>query len=440
MAKAKTVYICQSCSYETVRWAGQCPNCENWNTFVETIVEERGSRASGKKRTKSIKPIHLSKVTKSDVKRTSSGINEFDRVLGGGFVPGQVTLIAGTPGIGKSTLLTEIAKKMGKINVLYVCGEESVAQVKIRTNRMKYPADNLYLIPETNVDDVIGSIEAYQSGEDLGLVIVDSIQSLYSTDLTGMAGSVGQVRGSTSKIIDLVKSLGVPTILVGHVTKEGTVAGPKVLEHMVDTVMYLEGDSSHLFRVLKTTKNRFGPVSEVGIFEMQEEGMVEVKNPSKLFLGSGVVNPSGTCVTVVMEGFRPLMFEIQALTVRTSFGYPKRTSSGYGINRLHVLLATLEKRCGLDLSNYDVYLSVSGGYKVSDYSCDLAVCLAIASSIRDKPLKPKTAAFGECDLAGGVRKVPYQEARKKEANKLGYENVITPDQVNSINKALKKAF
>jgi DNA repair protein RadA/Sms len=255
-----------------------------------------------------------------------------------------------------------------------------------------------------------------------------------------MAGSVGQVRGCTSKIIEVAKNLGVPAILVGHVTKEGTVAGPKVLEHMVDTVLYLEGDSNHLYRVLKTTKNRFGPVSEVGIFEMTGTGMQEVKNPSKLFLGEGETKPAGTCVTVVMEGYRPLLFEIQALAVKTSFGYPKRTASGYSINRLHVLLATLEKWCNLKISDFDIYVSVSGGYKVSEYSCDLAVCLAIASSIKDKPIKPNTAAFGECDLSGGIRKVPYQDIRTKEVKKLGYTKVINSDTASKVDQALQKSI
>ncbi len=439
MAKAKSIYICQSCGFETMRWAGQCSNCSEWNTLVETLIEPK-SKFHAKSSLQAPKPIHLAKVKKSETKRVSSNIKEFDRVLGGGFVPGQVVLLAGTPGIGKSTLLTQIAKELPEEKVLYICGEESVSQVKIRTDRLGYNADNLYLLPETDVDTIVASINEYRGKKELGLVIVDSVQTLFSADLTGMAGSVGQVRGSTAKILDVAKSMGVPAILVGHVTKEGTVAGPKVLEHMVDTVLYLEGDANHLFRVLKTTKNRFGPVSEVGIFEMKEEGMIEVANPSKLFLSSRKKNPSGTCVTVVMEGFRPMLFEIQALTVRTSFGYPKRTSSGYSINRMHILIATLEKRCGLDLSNHDVYLSVSGGYKVSEYSCDLAVCLAIASSIKDRSLKPGTAAFGECDLAGGVRKVPYQGARKKEALKLGYENIITPGEISSINQALKKAL
>ncbi len=441
MAKTRSVYICQSCAYESMQWMGQCVECGEWNTLVETVIEKKSSVGIGvKARGRAIKPLKLADIKKKDTKRISSNISEFDRVLGGGFVPGQVTLIAGTPGIGKSTILTQIAKNMPSTNVVYVCGEESPAQIKIRTDRMGYEANNLYLVSDTNVESIVSSIESFGIEGNLGLVIVDSIQSLSSEDLSGMAGSVGQVRGSTSKVVEVAKRLGVPVILVGHVTKEGTVAGPMVLEHVVDTVLYLEGDANHLFRVLKTTKNRFGPVSEVGIFEMVGTGMREVKNPSKLFLGDEREKPSGTCVSVVMEGFRPLLFEVQALTVKTSFGYPKRTASGYNVNRLHVLLATLEKRCNLKVSDYDVYVSVSGGYKVSEYSCDLAVCLAIASSLKDKAIKPNVAAFGECDLSGGIRKVPYQDLRTKEVKKLGYTKVVSPDTASTINQAIKKAL
>jgi len=441
MAKTRSVFVCQSCEYESPQWMGQCGECGEWNTFVETVVERKtSSGVAAKVGGRAVRPLKLRDIKKKDTKRISSNINEFDRVLGGGFVPGQVILIAGAPGIGKSTILTQIAKNMPSTNVVYVCGEESPTQIKIRTDRMGYEANNLYLVPDTNVESIVNSIESFGSDGNLGLVIVDSIQSLQSEDLSGMAGSVGQVRGSTSKVVEVAKRLGVPVILVGHVTKEGAVAGPMVLEHMVDTVLYLEGDANHLFRVLKTTKNRFGPVSEVGIFEMVGTGMREVKNPSKLFLGNEAEKPSGTCVSVVMEGFRPLLFEIQALTVKTSFGYPKRTASGYNINRLHVLLATLEKRCKLKMSDYDVYVSISGGYKVSEYSCDLAVCLAIASSIKDKAIKPNVVAFGECDLSGGVRKVPYQDLRIREVKKLGYSKIISSDTASTINQAIKKAL
>lgn len=436
MSKEKLIFICQSCGYETPHWLGQCPGCSGWNTLVESISDSKSvySYSSGKNNI--LLPIKLNSIKNIETKRVSTKMVEFDRVLGGGLVPGQVILIAGTPGIGKSTMLTQLAMNIVG-EVLYICGEESANQVKIRADRMKYKGDNLLLLGETNVENICAVIE---KEKDLGLIIVDSIQSLFSGDLTGMAGSIGQIRGSTYKIIDTVKRLNLPVILVGHVTKEGTVAGPKVLEHMVDTVLYLEGDSNHLYRILKTTKNRFGPVSEVGIFEMGGAGMIEVSNPSKLFLDSEANKPSGTCVTVVMEGFRPMLFEIQALTVRTSFGYPKRTANGYNINRLHVLIATVEKRLELNLSDQDVYLSVSGGYKITEYSCDLAVCLAIISSLKDKPLKVDSVAFGECDLSGRVRRVPYQDARIKEAKKLGYSHIISAESAKTLEGAVKIAF
>lgn len=383
------------------------------------------------------KPVYLSNVSSKSPVRVSSMIIEFDRVLGGGFVPGQVVLLSGEPGIGKSTLITQIAKNMTDKKVLYVSGEESFDQVRIRANRMNYIPKNLLMLSETNVD----LLEQAVSGEsDISLIIVDSIQTLVSYELTGMAGSVGQVRGSAQKLTNLAKSLSIPMILVGHVTKDGTVAGPKVLEHIVDTVLYLEGDTQHMFRLLKTTKNRFGPVSEIGIFEMTEAGMKEVSNPSEVFLGQTSESVSGSCVTCVMEGYRPILFEIQALTSKTSFGYPKRTTSGFNANRLQVLIAILEKRCGLNLSNYDVYLNIAGGFKVSEYACDLAVCLAIASSVKDKPIKKGTIAFGECGLSGEVRRVSHEEKRIKEAKKLGYKNVISPENVRYISQAIKNGL
>jgi DNA repair protein RadA/Sms len=435
MPKQKSVFICQSCAYESPHWVGQCPQCLSWNSFEETdIVKPAG--LSKRAVPKSAKPIKLSSVKAKQTRRTSSGVHEFDRVLGGGFVPGQVIIIAGEPGVGKSTLLTQIAKNMDSSKILYVCGEESVSQIKLRAQRMSYPANNLLMLPITDVDEIVSTI---LNAKDISLVIVDSIQTLTSMDLRGMAGSIGQVRGSTQKLTDTAKKCGIPVILVGHITKEGAVAGPKVLEHIVDTVLYLGGDSQHLFRMLKTTKNRFGPVSEIGIFEMKDSGMYEVQNPSQLFLEQLTKSP-GSCITVVMEGFRPLLFEIQALTTRTSFGYPRRTASGFNANRLQVLIAILEKRCRLNLSSHDVYLSVAGGFKVVEYACDLAVCLAIASSIKDKPIKKGVVAFGECGLAGEVRKVVHQKSRAKEAEKMGFSTVIAPDTVKFVNQAFDLAF
>jgi DNA repair protein RadA/Sms len=429
------MYICQSCSLETPQWLGQCPSCNGWNSFEETVIAATFTK-SGIKSAGAIKAISLSNVKNKEIKRVSSGSEEFDRVLGGGFVPGQVILLAGDPGIGKSTLLTQIAKNMGDKKVLFVCGEESLGQIRVRADRMKYKAENLLAIPETNADIVAATMSSEQ---DISLVIVDSIQAITSNDYMGFAGSVGQVRGGTQKLTNVAKRLGVPLILVGHVTKAGNVAGPKVLEHIVDTVLYLEGDSQHLFRILKTTKNRFGPVSEVGIFEMTENAMDDVTNPSEMFL-SEKADSSGSCVSVVMEGFRPILFEIQALTTKTPFGYPRRTTSGFPANRLQVLIAILQKRCGLNLSDQDVYVNVAGGFKVNEYAVDLAVCMAIASSLKDKPLKPKTLAFGEMGLSGEIRNVSHQDKRIKEAKKLGYTNIISPQQTKSVKEALREAL
>jgi DNA repair protein RadA/Sms len=448
MVKAKSIYICQSCSFESAKWVGQCPNCNEWNTFAETVVEvSRRSVGGSSKKSQIINKnaFYLNKVKAKDLKRVKTGVSEFDRVIGNGFVNGQVILLAGEPGIGKSTLLTQIAQYMSKIkkDVVYVCGEESPGQIKLRADRLKYSPDNLLVLAENDSDIIAATVENLVSAADegtVGLIIVDSIQSLSSENLTGIAGSVGQVRYGAQELSQMAKRLGVPLVLVGHVTKEGTVAGPKVLEHLVDTVLYLEGDTQHMFRILKTTKNRFGAVSEVGIFEMGDLGLVEVLNPSEMLLGSKDENVAGSCVTVVMEGYRPLLFEIQALTVKTAFGYPRRTTSGFNVNRLQLLIAILEKRAKLNLSNHDVYVNVAGGFKVSEYAVDLAVCLAIASSLKDKPLKPNVAAFGECGLLGEVRQVSHQDRRANEAKKLGYTRVVSPQNARFLSDAIRRAF
>lgn len=403
-------------------------------TVVAAVSNNKLSRARGFS-TASIRP--LSTIVSTSPKRLQTNMTEFDRVLGGGFVAGQVVLLAGEPGIGKSTLLTMIAKKLDDLKIIYVCGEESMEQIKVRADRMGYKADNLYMLNDTDVDNVVASVPGVVAA---GLIIVDSVQTMTSTDLMGMAGSVGQVKGCSQKLTMLAKSLGVPMIIVGHVTKDGTVAGPKVLEHIVDTVLYLEGDAQHMFRLLKTTKNRFGPVSEVGIFEMQDDGMIEVTNPSTLFLNNSENITSGSCTGVIMEGYRPLLFEVQALSVKTNFGYPKRTTSGFNTNRLTVLIAILEKRCGLNLGSYDVYLNIAGGLKVSEHACDLAVCLALVSSIKDIPLDKHMVGFGEVGLGGELRKVSFGDKRTTEAKRLGYTKVISPDTAKSLYDAINIAL
>jgi len=437
MPKFKTVYTCKNCSYTSRQWVGQCPECGEWNSFVEDVVSAKESKQGGTSSRNFDRPVKLSSVSSKPPKRVSTGIDEFDRVLGGGFVPGQVVLLAGEPGVGKSTILTEISKSLRDTNVLYVCGEESAEQIKLRTARMNYDAENLLVLSENSAEAISSNIE---KSEGIGLVIIDSIQTLFSEELLGAPGSLVQVRGCSQILTNTAKKVGIPIVLVGHVTKQGVVAGPKVLEHIVDTILYLEGDSQHLFRILRTSKNRFGAVSEVGIFEMEEGGMNEVKNPSELFLKQRDQNSSGSCITVVMEGNRPLLFEVQALTVPTSFGYPRRTSSGFSNNRLQVLIAVLERRAGLNLSNHDVYINIAGGFKVTEYAVDLAVCLAIASSLKDKPIKREIVAFGECGLNGEIRKVSHQGKRSVEAKKLGYKEIVSSDKAKNIFEAVKKSL
>jgi DNA repair protein RadA/Sms len=436
--KQKKNYICSQCGYQSFQWIGQCPSCRSWDTFEENIEipKETPFGMAGTKKSP-LKTGLLSAVAAKELTRISSNIAEFDRVLGGGFVPGQVILIGGEPGIGKSTILTQVAKNMSNLPILYLCGEESPQQIKIRSNRMNYAGENLHLFTDTNVDTLIATLE---DRSDIKLAIVDSVQTLYSSDFTGIAGSVSQLRGCTQKLTITAKKLGIPVVIVGHITKGGEIAGPKILEHIIDTVLYLEGDSQQMFRILRTTKNRFGPISEVGIFEMREEGMVEVKNPSEIFLEQSDTASSGSCVTAILEGYRALLIEVQVLTTKTSFGYPRRTTSGFSANRLQVLMAILEKRYKLDFSAYDVYLSVVGGMHIKDYAADLAVCMALVSSMKDKPLKKGTVVFGECGLSGEIRKVISQDARVKEAKNLGFTNVISPDKVKSITQAIKLGF
>jgi len=438
MPKPKKTYVCSECGYKSPRWEGQCASCGQWNTLRESIVvDQMGSTGDIRRNAAPLETSKLSQIKARNLKRISSNIKEFDRVLGGGFVLGQVVLIGGEPGIGKSTLLTQVSKSMTNSQILYLCGEESPSQIKIRSERMSYAGDNLHLLSESNADSLIATLE---SREDIDLAIIDSIQTLHSLDFSGIAGSISQLRGCTQRLTALAKRKGIPIVLVGHITKGGEIAGPKVLEHIIDTVLYLEGDSQNMYRILRTTKNRFGPVSEVGIFEMREEGMVEVVNPSQLFLEQSGQSTSGSCVTAVMEGFRSLLIEVQVLTTRSVFGYPRRTTTGFSNNRLQVLMAILEKRYNLDFSTYDVYLSVVGGMKIQEHAADLAVCMALVSSVKDKPLKKGTLAFGECGLSGEIRKVANTKSRIKEAKNLGFSNIISPDNVKSITEAIKFGF
>jgi DNA repair protein RadA/Sms len=417
--------------------------------LVETIDRSGGGKTGGKKVSTgagrdlaaALKVETLDKVKLSATQRILTGVGEFDRVLGGGFVPGQAVLLAGEPGIGKSTLITQVCKSLDTKSILYMCGEESPGQIKLRAARLGYTGANLSTLQETEVEVVeqvlYSNSESTPHGQtcNFDLLVIDSIQTLYTKDLMSSAGSVAQIKECAQRLVRVAKALNICVILVGHVTKEGEIAGPKVLEHVVDTVLYMEGDSQHLYRILRTTKNRFGAVSEVGMFEMVENGIKEVTNPSELFVSRDSSTLIGSCIAVAMEGFRPLLYEIQALAVKTSFGYPKRTASGFNINRLQVLLAVLEKRCAIPCFQYDIYLNIAGGFKINDSASDLAVCLAVASAILEKPLKHTTAVFGEVGLMGEVRVVPHAQKRAHEAKRLGYKPDVTYKYVSDYIKA-----
>lgn len=429
--KLRSSYVCQQCGYESPQWYGKCPNCASWNSLVET-VKDVGRQATESQRTKTASvPQQLSQVSHIETNRIKTGLEEFDRVMGGGIVPGSVALLAGDPGIGKSTLLLAVLAKAGG---LYVAGEESAEQVKLRAKRLGIDGSNIYIVAETNVEAIIGSLQALPQTAAKPLVIVDSIQTISSEDLEGMAGSVGQIRHSAEKLIAVAKSQHIPMIIIGHVTKEGSIAGPKVLEHMVDAVLYLEGERFATARILRTLKNRFGAVEEVGLFEMAETGLKEIDNPSALFLQDRVKNVPGSIVTVLLEGTRPLLVEIQALVVPSQLAIPRRVANGFDFNRLQLLIAVLQKRLNIPIGTFDIFVNVSGGMKVEEPAADLAVALAIVSSFKNKALDPKTAVFGELGLLGELRSTTQEERRAKEAKRLGFTTVVTPKTAQNLTK------
>lgn len=414
MAKSTTVFVCSNCGHRTPRWQGKCPNCGQWNT----LEEQRTSAGRTDVKTAS-KAVDLASVDLSQRPKIKTGIGEFDEVIGGGIVQGSLILLGGDPGIGKSTLALQLSMKLDS-NVLYVSGEESVNQIKLRANRIN-KSHQLDVLAETELESVLAYVEA-QAPE---LVIIDSIQTMYSESASGVAGGVAQVTNAVQQIMRTAKQNHISFIVIGHVTKEGYLAGPKTLEHMVDTVLYLEGERFASFRILRCVKNRFGTTNEVGVFEMAGSGLVEVKNPSQLFLGEDAIKASGNVITAIMEGSRALLLEIQALTSVTNFGYPKRTTAGYDSNRLQLLTAILSKRANLNLSNQDIYVNVVGGIKIDEPAADLAVALAIVSSMKDIIIED-TAVIGELGLSGEVRFVPNLEKRIKEAEKLGFKKIICP--------------
>ncbi|MFH0856769.1 MAG: DNA repair protein RadA [bacterium] len=469
MPKQDTIFTCSKCGAQFLKWQGRCSECGAWGTVAE---EQKAENGTGKNN-KSVFPdtallIDLANIEGKNVIRAKLGIDEVDRVLGGGVVPGSLILLGGEPGIGKSTLVLQIAQKLAMGNgkegkegiegedggedvkqplpdpplkregikvVLYASGEESAEQIKLRMVRLGIKGENIKFLSETNVETICGAIQKYKPA----LAIIDSIQMLYSNDVDSECGSVNQIRASAAKLMGVAKQSGAASggrdtlqcvstaiIIIGHITKDGAVAGPKTLEHLVDTVLYLEGERFHTYRILRTVKNRFGSTNEIGIFEMSGAGLQEVKNPSALFMEEHNENLPGRVVACIIEGTRPFLIEIQALTATTTFGYPQRKVSGYDLNRLQLLLAVLQKRLGLNFSNKDVYLNIVGGFKIQEPSADLAVCMALISALKNQPLGAGTAAFGEVGLGGEIRSVSQMEKRINEATKLGFKNIICP--------------
>lgn len=436
MAKGKkTVFFCQNCGHEETKWLGQCPMCKEWNTFVEEKVITSSVSASVKTdRDIEKKIVALSQVNTDEQKRFQTGMKELDRVLGGGIVPGSLVLVGGDPGIGKSTLLLQVCQKLAKERqVLYISGEESLVQIKLRANRMGNFSDDMKLFCETNLGTIRDVIEKKQPE----FVVIDSIQTMYSEEVASAPGSVSQVRESTNVFMQLAKGLGITIFIVGHVTKEGTVAGPRVLEHMVDTVLYFEGDRHASYRILRGVKNRFGSTNEIGVFEMRQNGLVEVENPSEYMLSGKPENASGSVVACSIEGTRPLLIEIQALVCDTNFGMPRRTATGTDYNRVNLLMAVLEKRIGLHLANCDAYVNIAGGIRMNEPAIDLGIVMAIVSSYKNRPVDERMIVFGEVGLSGEVRAVNMPEQRVAEAKKLGFETCVVPEVSLGMVKGIK---
>jgi DNA repair protein RadA/Sms len=430
MAKRKTIFTCQACGYESAKWMGKCPGCGAWNTLTEEIRE---STRGGRKQTfvtstsKGIgKPERIADIETVQEPRIRTSLKEFNRVLGGGIVPGSLVLIGGDPGIGKSTLLLQVSSQLASTSadVLYISGEESVKQTKLRATRLDVTGDRLYVLAETDLDYIGKAIEELNPS----FVVIDSIQTVYHPEVQSAPGSVSQVRECTSALMKIAKTKGIAIFIVGHVTKEGSIAGPRLLEHMVDAVLYFEGERHHAYRILRAVKNRFGSTNEMGIFEMKEAGLEEVLNPSEIFLEERSKGAAGSTIVASMEGTRPVLVEIQALISPTSYGNPRRMATGIDHNRVPLLMAVLEKRVGLLLQNQDAYVKVAGGVKLDEPAIDLAVAVSVASSFRDQPTRSTDVIIGEVGLTGEVRRVARIEQRIQEAAKLGFERVIIPEK------------
>lgn len=424
--KQKTVYCCSECGYEAAKWVGRCPDCGSWNSMTEQNRAPAKSAPAGF--TVASKPAaveRLSDISSGEEIRYMTGIDEMDRVLGGGLVPGSVVLLSGDPGIGKSTLLLQLCSGLSKeMKIVYATGEESARQIKLRAMRLGVEGDNLYICASTDLDQMIAAVE--QSAPEL--VIVDSIQTMQAAGLSSSPGSVAQTRECTQRLLRMAKEHEIPVFLIGHVNKDGAIAGPKVLEHMVDAVLYLEGERHLQYRILRAVKNRFGSTNEIGVFEMQDSGLKQVDNPSMMLLSGRLDSASGSCVTCVIEGSRPILSEIQALVCKSSYPVPKRTATGFDFNRTAMLLAVLEKRCGYSFGNLDAYINVVGGLRLDEPSADLAVAMALLSNLVDKPIDPRLAVFGEIGLAGEIRTVNRAQARVSEAYRLGFTRILLPKQ------------
>ena len=442
MPKTRSSFVCQQCGYSQVGWAGKCPNCDSWGSLVETVIEASSVRKKSGVGGKKTQPLSLPSIEVKKTSRTTTKISELDRVLGGGLVTGQVVLLAGEPGIGKSTILLQLASNLSdaKSIVLYVSGEESAQQVAIRAQRLGIKNKFLKFFEETNTDVVVESIdELISSGQPLSAIIIDSIQTMATIELSGMAGSVGQVRESAFRLVRLAKERNVPVFIVGHVTKQGSVAGPAVLMHMVDKVLWFEGDKSLTLRLLRAVKNRFGPTDEVGIFTMEDKGLVSLDAPEKIFLTSEKKSVPGSVTTSILEGTRPLLVEIQSLVVPSRLPFPKRIAQGMDPRRLELMLAVLIRRAGLPLYEYDCFVNITGGITLKkDPSADFATCLSIASSFFDKPVARKAVVIGEVGLLGDIREVTAQDKRVREARRLGYTVAITNKEVRYLQEAIKK--
>jgi DNA repair protein RadA/Sms len=426
LAKSVTKYVCQSCGYSSLRWLGKCPECASWNTFVEEIAYTDKRKISSKpKNIVDLKITNLAKISDIDIKedkRTKTGIDELDRVLGGGIVAGSVVLVGGDPGIGKSTLMMQLSDKIKNKIILYVSGEESQKQIKLRCERLGFANDDFYILSETSLEIIAAIVDKLKPD----IVIIDSIQTIYRNELESSPGSVSQLRESTAAVIQIAKAKNISFFLIGHITKEGVIAGPKVLEHMVDTVLQFEGERTHAYRVLRAVKNRFGSTNEIGIFEMTGAGLLEVKNPSQVFLSERSRGISGSSVSASMEGTRPILIEVQALVSSSGYSVPQRTATGFDYKRLAILIAVLEKKIGIHLSKFDVFLNIAGGIKIDEPSIDLAAAMSICSSFKDYSIESDMLILGEIGLSGEIRAISFADRRIQEAVKLGFRKIVLP--------------